>query len=216
MDASQRFAGDLIARRAAVIAQDELVGRQGDRLTDGGRGDSLGQGARRSPGRLFGGRGEEGLAELLHPGVVGPAVPRLALKQVVFLQHPRQEGPWIITARGRGPGLRLHAIPDGLAEKREGLFPADDLQEIPGAIGQHDPMNLGVVVNGMKQLVEGVLGRSLSEGSQGLFSGGGLPAADLGAHPLPAIRSFREIGRGNGVEDLAGTPAILWMRFVLR
>ena len=67
--------------------------------------------------------------------------------------------------------LALDAVPDRLPEHRMSLLLADDVEQLPGAVGEDDAVDLGVVLDGDEQAVERLVGRvgdDRGEGALGL------------------------------------------------
>ena len=105
--------------------------------------------------------------------------------------------------------LALDAVADRLAEHRVGLFPAHDVEQLPGAIGQDDAVDLGLVLDGDQQAVERLVGRAggdRGEGALGLVHV--LPAHGV-AERLARVVPGREHARLDRVQHLRGTAAVL-------
>ena len=154
VDAAHQLAHLFIARRAAGVAENELIGGERDRFTDGVRRDPFRKGCCCDTGGLRGGGLEDRLAELLHPRILGGASAGLTFEQVMFLQQLRQQGARLAQRGVLLPALGLHAITHGLAQHRACVFATDEPEQIPRAIREHDAMDLGLILHGVKQIVE--------------------------------------------------------------
>ena len=54
------------------------------------------------------------------------------------------------------------------------VFLADKVEQIPGSVRKNNAMDLGVILNGVEQIVEGITRARLGDGGEealGLFSG---------------------------------------------
>ena len=79
-----------------MVAQNQLIGREGNRFAYVRGRHPLSQCRRRGLGGLFGRRFENGLAHLFDPTVFGYPVSRRATKQLVFFEHLRQQRPRLV------------------------------------------------------------------------------------------------------------------------
>src|SRR5882762_9595599 len=142
MNAARGFAGGLLARRAAHIAKDELICGEGYGFAYGGGREALGQGCGGGFGGLFRRGFENGLTELIHPIVFGGAVANGTVEQLVFFEDLWQKLRGLVVFFRVLPRLGLHAVTDRLAQKRESVLFANEIEEVPGAIGQYHAMDL--------------------------------------------------------------------------
>ena len=103
MHAPHRFARNFLAGRPALVAQDQLIRRQRDRLAHRGRQNALGERGGGGGGGLFWIRFEKGIAHLLHPMIVHGARAGRAVLQLVRLHKPGQQRPRLLPGGGVGP-----------------------------------------------------------------------------------------------------------------
>ena len=207
-----------LARGAAGVAEDELVGGQRDRLADRVGRDPLGQRGGDGLGGLLGRALEDRLAHAIDPAVVGlPRAQRLA-GEVVLVEQPGQEDARPVELGGVVPvALALDAVADRLAQQRVGLLRADQREQVPGAIGQDDAVDLGVVLDGEEQVVERLVRPATGERGEGL----------LGRRPCPCARTAsrrasppgwpgESCSAATGCSTSWPRPPLSWIRFVLR
>ena len=67
------------------------------------------------------------------------------------------------------PVFGLNAIVDRLAKQRLRLLLADDVDKVPGAIGEDDAMDLGGFLHGLKEGVERFVGGDVGECRESLI-----------------------------------------------
>ena len=114
--------------------------------------------------------------------------------------------------------LALDAVADRLAQERVGVLGADQGEQVPGAIGQHDAVDLGVVLDGEQDVVERLVGPAAGERGEGPLGQVQVLAADGVAERLAAGLAGRQrLGRDR-VQHLAAAlpPPLSWIRLVLR
>ncbi len=156
---------------------------------------------------MFGRGFENGLAELVHPVVLGGAGAGRAVEQLVFFQQLREERARLVLTAIVRPGLGAHAIAHRLAQERVRVVAADEIEQVPGAIGQHDAVDFGVVLHGVEEVVERVVGGELGERGEGPLGFGHVFAVDGFAEEFGAGAAFAERGRFDGVKDFFVAPA---------
>ena len=91
MHAAGRLARDFLLRTAAHVAQDQLIRGQRDGLPDGRRGHAFRQCRGSRGGGLRWSGLENGLAELIHPGVLCFPFAGRPAQQLVFFEQLRQQ-----------------------------------------------------------------------------------------------------------------------------
>src|SRR2546430_1513924 len=90
---SDRLVSRFVAESSANIAQNQLIRRQRNRLTQRRRSKSFFQRARHRLGRLLRGRTENRLAHLINPRIIGLARPGRLAEQMMLLEHLGQQRP---------------------------------------------------------------------------------------------------------------------------
>ena len=105
--------------------------------------------------------------------------------------------------------LALDAVADRLPEQRVGVLGADQAEEVPGAVGQDGPVDLGVVLDGHEQVVERVV-RPASARTAKVASAASMSlarTASRSASPPPRSAGRRRGGL-DGVEDFPARSAV--------
>ena len=187
MHAAHRFARHFVARRAAEVAEDELIGGERHRFANGARRDAIGE----RGGGGFRGLGGSGLenreAELIDPVVIGLPIAGRTREKFVFLEQARQQRARFVELRRARARFRADAIAHRLPQQRVRLFLPDQSHQIPRAIRQHDTVDLGVVLHGDEQMIEGFLRRVFRACGEGLFGGVDILAPHRVAQRLAAV-----------------------------
>ena len=146
----------------------ELVRGQRDRLADGLGRDPLGQGLGHRLGGLLPAGGVDRLAHLLDPGVVRLAISRRAARQAVAVEQLRQEGPQrLLGFVATDAALLVHAEPHRLAEQRVGVLLAGEVEQGPGAPGEHDAVDVDVILDDVLEVVVGLVERPARQRGEG-------------------------------------------------
>src|SRR5207245_5032461 len=91
VEAARGLADDLLARGAANVAQNKLIGGKRDGFAGGGGREAFGERSGGGLGSLFGCGFGNGLAELVHPIVFGDASTGSAVEEFVFFEQFREE-----------------------------------------------------------------------------------------------------------------------------
>ena len=65
--------------------------------------------------------------------------------------------------------LALDAVTNRLTKHRVSLLLADDVEQLPGAVGKDDAVDLGVVLDGDEQAVERLVGRDGGDRGEGVL-----------------------------------------------
>ena len=207
VDAADGFANGFAGGRATVVAENELVRGEGDGFANGVGRKTFSEGGCSGGGGAFRARLENGLTELVDPGVVGLAIAEGTGEQIVLVEEFGKDFARLGVGGGLAPIFGFDAVTDGLTKHRRGLFLADQPEQIPGAIRKNDAVDFRVVVNGVEETVEGVIGRAIGEGRERLFGLGELFAADQIAHFFASERFAIEWRRGHGMEDFVFASA---------
>ena len=167
VDAAERFARHLVARRPSMVPQNELVSGQRDGLADLPGSKAFGERIRSGLGSVFGRGFEDGLAQLLHPVIVADSSADGSVQQMMVLEHFGQERARLIAFLVSRPGLSLDAIANGLTQESVGVLFTDEIEQIPGAIGKDHAMDFGVILHSLQQTIEGFFGTKRGHARKG-------------------------------------------------
>ena len=89
-----------------------------------------------------------------------------------------------------------------------GLFLADDVEQLPGAVGEDDAVDLGVVLDGDEQAVERLVGRDGGDRGEGALGLVHVLAAHGVAEGLARVVPGREHARLDRVQHFRGAAAV--------
>ena len=117
-----------IAWRTALIPENKLVGRERDRFSDIGRGESFFQRNRGGFGGLCRRGFENRLAELIQPGVIARARAGFPVEQTVLFEQLGQQSAWFLHRRAAIPRFRLHAVPHRLPKHGVRMFASNHVE----------------------------------------------------------------------------------------
>ncbi len=138
-------------------------------------------------------------------------VPSGLAGELVLVQQLRQHDaggrarPGVVAAPAH---VVLDAVMHRLAQQHAGVFHADDAGQGPGAVRQHDAVDLQFLLNGGEKLVEGVDRFAVAgEGDEGAVGGGDVLVVHGVAQGVGAGLVGGQVGRLDGTERVGPVGA---------